>query len=106
LENKGFIQHSTSSWGCPVLFVKKRDTNVPWSVVDYHPLNAATIKNKYPLPRIIDLFDQLRGATVFSKMDLRDSTTTLSHRVTVVLPVVVTPLVHDACMDIKCTRGV
>jgi hypothetical protein len=70
LEEKGFIQPSTSSWGCPGLFVKKRDTNVPRLVIDYHPLNAATIKNKYPLPRINDLFDQLAGATIFSKMDL------------------------------------
>jgi hypothetical protein len=66
LENKGFIQHNTSSWGCPGLFVKKMDTNVPRLVVDYRPLNAATIKNKYPLPRIIDLFDQLSGATASS----------------------------------------
>ena len=71
LESQGFIQPSTSSWGCPTLFVKKRDTNVPPLVVDYRPLNAVTIKNKYPLPRINDLFDQLSGATVFSKMDLR-----------------------------------
>ena len=71
LESKGFIQPSTSAWGCPVLFVKKRDTNIPHLVTDYRPLNAVTIKNKYPLPRINDLFDQLSGATVFSKMDLR-----------------------------------
>ncbi|KAK1663442.1 hypothetical protein QYE76_051601 [Lolium multiflorum] len=71
LEGKRYIQPSTSSWGCPALFVKKRDTNVPRLVVDYRPLNAVTIKNKYPLPRINDLFDQLSGATVFSKMDLR-----------------------------------
>ena len=71
LENKGFIQPSSSAWGCPVLFVKKRDTNIPHLVTDYRPLNAVTIKNKYPLPRINDLFDQLTGATVFSKMDLR-----------------------------------
>ena len=71
LEGKGFIQPSTSSWGCPGLFVKKKDTTIPRLVVDYRPLNAATIKNKYPLPRINDLFDQLSGATVFSKMDLR-----------------------------------
>ena len=71
LEGKGFIQPSTSSWGCPGLFVKKKDTTVPRLVVDYRPLNASTIKNKYPLPRINDLFDQLSGATVFSKMDLR-----------------------------------
>ncbi|KAK1647388.1 hypothetical protein QYE76_065193 [Lolium multiflorum] len=71
LEEKNFIQPSTSSWGCPALFVKKRDTNIPRLVVDYRPLNAVTIKNKYPLPIINDLFDQLSGATVFSKMDLR-----------------------------------
>ena len=71
LELKEFIQPSTSPWGCPTIFVKKRDTNVPRLVVDYRPLNAVTIKNKYPLPRINDLFDQLAGATVFSKMDLR-----------------------------------
>ena len=81
LEEKGFIQPSTSSWGCPTIFVKKRDTNVPRLVVDYtnvprlvvdyRSLNAVTIKNKYPLPRINDLFDQLAGASVFSKMDLR-----------------------------------
>ena len=71
LEEKNFIQPSTYSWGCPFLFVKKRDTNIPRPVVDYRPLNAVTIKNKYPLPIINDLFDQLSGATVFSKMDLR-----------------------------------
>jgi hypothetical protein len=71
LEDKSFIQPSTSSWGCPALFVKKRDTNIPRLVVDYRPLNAVTIKNKYPLPRINDLFDRLSGAIVLSKMDLR-----------------------------------
>ena len=70
LEINKFIQPSTSSWGCPVIFVKKRDTNVPHLVVDYRPLNVVTIKNKYPLPHISDLFDQLAGAIVFSKMDL------------------------------------
>ena len=68
---KEFIRPSSSPWGCPVIFVKKRDTTVPRLVVDYRPLNAVTIKNKYPIPRITDLFDQLAGATVFSKMDLR-----------------------------------
>jgi hypothetical protein len=71
LEEKIFIQPSTSPWGCPALFVKKRDTNIPRLVVDYRPLNVVTIKNKYPLPRINDLFDQLAGAKDFSKMDLR-----------------------------------
>src|SRR3954462_3170732 len=71
LEGKEYIQPSTSSWGCPTIFVKKRDTNIPRLVVDYRPLNVVTIKNKYPLHRINDLFDQLSGATIFSKMDLR-----------------------------------
>ena len=71
LLEKEFTRPSSSPWGCPVIFVKKRDTNVPRLVVDYRPLNAVTIKNKYPIPRITDLFDLLAGATVFSKMDLR-----------------------------------
>ena len=71
LKGKDFIQPSSSPWGCPALFVKKRDTNIPRLVVDCRPLNIVIIKNKYPLPRINDLFDQLAGATVFSKMDLR-----------------------------------
>src|SRR5664279_5495686 len=71
LLSKDFIQPSSSAWGCPVLFVKKKDTKIPRLVVDYRPLNAVTIKNKYALPRINDLFDQLAGATVFSKMDLK-----------------------------------
>src|SRR3954467_15789571 len=71
LEGKGYIQPSTSSWGCPTIFVKKRDTNILRLVVGYRPLNAVTIKNKYPLHRINDLSDQLNGATVFYKMDLR-----------------------------------
>jgi hypothetical protein len=70
LESKGHIQPSTSPWGCPTLFVKKRD-KTERLVVDYRPLNKKTIKNKYPLPRINDLFDQLAGAKVFSKLDLR-----------------------------------
>ena len=70
LMEKEFIRPSSSPWGCPIIFVKKRDSNVPHLVVDYRPLNSVTIKNKYPIPRITDLFDQLAGATVFSKMDL------------------------------------
>lgn len=69
-EKLGFIQHSTSSWGSPTIFVKKRDKN-DRLCVDYRALNAKTIKNKYPLPWINDLFDQLAGAVVFSKLDLR-----------------------------------
>jgi hypothetical protein len=70
LLDKGFIHPSTSPWGRPTLFVKKKDESLRLCV-DYHPLNAVTIKNKYPLPRIDVLFDQLVGARVFSKIDLR-----------------------------------
>jgi hypothetical protein len=70
LLDKGFIRPSTSPWGCPALFVKKKDENLRLCV-DYRSLNAVTIKNKYPLPRIDVLFDQLVGAKVFSKIDLR-----------------------------------
>jgi hypothetical protein len=69
LLDKGFIRPSTSPWGCPALFVKKKDESLRLCI-DYHPLNAVTIKNKYPLPRIDVLFDQLVGAKVFSKIDL------------------------------------
>ncbi len=65
LLDKGFIRPSTSPWGCPALFVKKKDESLR-ICVDYRPLNAVTIKNKYPLPRIDVLFDQLVGAKVFS----------------------------------------
>jgi hypothetical protein len=70
LLDKGFICPSTSPWGCPALFIKKKDESLRLCV-DYRPLNALTIKNKYPLPRIDVLFDQLVGARVFSKIDLR-----------------------------------
>ena len=70
LLDKGFIRPSTSAWGCPAMFVEKKDKTLRM-VVDYRPLNAVTIKNKYPLPRIDILFDQLSGAKVFSKIDLR-----------------------------------
>src|SRR3954469_13652796 len=67
---KGFIHPSSSAWGAPSLFVKKSDgTNR--LVQDYRPINQATIQNKYPLPRINDLYDQLAGSKVFSKLDLR-----------------------------------
>jgi hypothetical protein len=69
LLDKGFIRPSTSPWGCPALFMKKKDESLRLCV-DYRPLNAVTIKNKYPLPRIDVLFDQLVGAQVFSKIDL------------------------------------
>ena len=70
LIDKGFIRPSVSPWGAPVLFVKKKDGSMRLCI-DYRELNRVTIKNKYPLPRIEDLFDQLRGAGVFSKIDLR-----------------------------------
>ena len=70
LLDKGFIRPSASPWGCPALFVKKKDDSLRLCV-DYRPLNAVTIKNKYPLPRIDVLFDQLAGARIFSKIDLR-----------------------------------
>ncbi|WRX08900.1 Reverse transcriptase domain - like 8 [Theobroma cacao] len=70
LVDKGFIRPSTSPWGAPVLFVKKKNSTLRLCI-DYRQLNRMIIKNKYPLPRIDDLFDQLQGATVFSKVDLR-----------------------------------
>jgi hypothetical protein len=70
LLEKGFISPSSSLWGAPVIFVLKKD-GTQRLCVDYRALNEVTIKNKYPLPRIDDLFDQLRGACVFSKIDLR-----------------------------------
>ncbi|WRX23443.1 Reverse transcriptase domain - like 10 [Theobroma cacao] len=70
LVDKGFICPSTSLWGALVLFVKKKDGTLRLCI-DYRQLNQVTIKNKYPLPRIDDLFDQLRGVMVFSKIDLR-----------------------------------
>jgi hypothetical protein len=70
LLDKGYIRPSSSPWGCPALFVKKKDGSLRLCV-DYRPLNVVTIKNKYPPPRIDVLFDQLAGAKVFSKIDLR-----------------------------------
>jgi hypothetical protein len=70
LQAKGFIRPSSSPWGAPVLFVEMKD-GTQRMCVDYRSLNEVTIKNKYPLPRIEDLFDQMKGASVFSKIDLR-----------------------------------
>jgi len=70
LQSKGYIHSSSSPWGASVIFVEKKD-GTQRMCVDYRSLNEVTIKNKYPLPRIEDLFDQLKGACVFSKIDLR-----------------------------------
>ena len=70
LLDKGLIQPCSSSWGCPALFVKKKDKSLRMCV-DYRPLNAMTIKNKYPLPCINILFNKLAKAKVFFKIDLR-----------------------------------
>ena len=70
LLSKGFVKASTSPWGAPVLFVKKKDGSLRLCI-DYRQLNKVTIRNQYPLPRIDDLFDQLQGAKVFLKIDLR-----------------------------------
>ena len=70
LLSKGFIRPSFSPWGAPVLFVKKKDGSFRMCI-DYRELNKLTVKNRYPLPRIDDLFDQLQGSSYFSKIDLR-----------------------------------
>nr|GEY76856.1 putative reverse transcriptase domain-containing protein [Tanacetum cinerariifolium] len=70
LTNKGFIRPSSSPWGAPVLFVKKKDGSFRMCI-NYQELNKLTVKNRYPLPRIDDLFDHLQGSSVYSKIDLR-----------------------------------
>nr|GEY67577.1 putative reverse transcriptase domain-containing protein [Tanacetum cinerariifolium] len=72
LADKGFIRPSSSPWGAPVLFVKKKDGSFRMCI-DYRELNKLTMKNRYPLPKIDDLFDQLQGSSVYSKIDLRSS---------------------------------
>ncbi|GKE13116.1 retrovirus-related pol polyprotein from transposon 17.6, partial [Tanacetum coccineum] len=70
LSDRGFIRPSTSPWGAPVLFVKKKDGSFRMCI-DYRELNKCTVKNRYPLPIIDDLFDQLQGSSVYSKIELR-----------------------------------
>jgi hypothetical protein len=70
LLKKGYIRPSVSPWGAPVIFFKKKDGTLRLCI-DFPQLNKYTINNKYPLPRIDDLFDHLRGANIFSKIDLR-----------------------------------
>nr|GEW76803.1 putative reverse transcriptase domain-containing protein [Tanacetum cinerariifolium] len=70
LSDKGFIRPSSSPWGAPVLFVKKKDGSFRMCI-DYQELNKLAVKNRYPLLRIDDLFDQLQGSSIYSKIDLR-----------------------------------
>nr|GFC24634.1 putative reverse transcriptase domain-containing protein [Tanacetum cinerariifolium] len=70
LSDKGCIRHSSSPWGAPVLFVKKKDGSFRM-YIEYQELNKLTVKNHYPLPRIDDLFGQLQRSSVYSKIDLR-----------------------------------
>ena len=70
LFSKGFIRLSISPWGAPVPFVKKKDGSLRLCI-DYRQLNRVTIRNQYPLPRIDELFEQLQGSQVYSKIDLR-----------------------------------
>ena len=72
LLEKKYIRASVSPWGAPVLFVKKKDGTLRLCI-DYRQLNKVIVNNKYPFPRIDELFDQMRGAKVFSKIDLRSS---------------------------------
>jgi hypothetical protein len=81
LLDKGYIRPSASPWGAPVIFVPKKD-GTQRMCVDYRSLNVVTMKNQYPLPRIDDLFDQLKGACVFSKINLRSGYHQLKIRAT------------------------
>ncbi|GKE73398.1 putative reverse transcriptase domain-containing protein, partial [Tanacetum coccineum] len=72
ISNKGFIRPSLSPWGAPVLFVKKKDGSFRMCI-DYRELNKLTVKNRYSIPRIDDLLEQLQGSSVYSKIDLRSS---------------------------------
>jgi hypothetical protein len=73
LQDKGFIRLSSLPWGAPMLFMEKKD-GTQRMCVDYQSLNEVTIKNKYPLPQNEDLFNQMKRASVFSKIDLRSGT--------------------------------
>ncbi|GKE85165.1 putative reverse transcriptase domain-containing protein [Tanacetum coccineum] len=70
ISNKGFIRPSSSPWGAPILFIKKKDGSFRMCI-DYRELNKLTVKNRYPLPKIDDLFNQLQGSRVYSKINLR-----------------------------------
>ncbi|GKA79291.1 putative reverse transcriptase domain-containing protein [Tanacetum coccineum] len=79
LSDKGFIRPSSSPWGAPVLFVKKKDGSF-WMCIDYRELNKLTVKNRYPLPRIGDLFNQLQGSSVYSNINFRSGYHQLRYR--------------------------
>ncbi|GJU65174.1 putative reverse transcriptase domain-containing protein [Tanacetum coccineum] len=70
LSDKGFIRPSSSPWGAPVLFIEKKDGSFRMCI-DYRELNKLTVKNRYPLPKMNDLLDQLQGSNIYSKIDLR-----------------------------------
>ena len=96
LVSKGFVRPSTSPWRAPVLFVKKNDGSLRLCI-DYRELNKVTIRNQYPLPRIDDLFYQLQGARVFSKIDLRSGyckTPTLLNVIMVVVELIRGPMIE------------
>nr|GFA72925.1 putative reverse transcriptase domain-containing protein [Tanacetum cinerariifolium]GFC96582.1 putative reverse transcriptase domain-containing protein [Tanacetum cinerariifolium] len=78
LSEKGFIRPSSSLWGAPILFVKKKDGSFRMCI-NYRELIKLTVKNRYPLPRINDLFNQLQGSSVYSKVDLRSVTINLEY---------------------------
>ncbi|WVZ51840.1 hypothetical protein U9M48_002945 [Paspalum notatum var. saurae] len=101
LLEKGFIRKSTSPWASPALLTEKKDGTLRMCV-DYRGLNAVTVKNKYPPPRIEDLFDQLKGARVFSKIDLRSG----YHQLRIDLRIYQRrrSLVVMGCMNIRGTR--
>ncbi|GKE04874.1 hypothetical protein Tco_1396892 [Tanacetum coccineum] len=80
ISDKGFIRPSSSPWGAPVLFVKKKDGSFRMCI-DYHELNKLTVKNRYPLLRIDDLFEQLQGSIIYSKIDLRSGITSLEYEI-------------------------
>nr|GEW25380.1 putative reverse transcriptase domain-containing protein [Tanacetum cinerariifolium] len=92
LSDKGFIRPSSSPWGAPVLFVKKKDGSFRMCI-DYRELNKLTVKNHYPLPRIDDLFDQLQGSSVYSKIDLRSGHTIQTENA----PAVFMDLMNQVC---------
>ena len=104
LIDRGFIRPSILPWGAPVLFVKKKDGSMRLCI-DYRELNKVTIRNKYPLPRIDDLFDQLKGAFVFSKIDLRSAYHQLKVRKEDVHKTVDTSLMFSDVSFVTCVAG-